>query len=141
MTETMSFLGRGWSFPVTFTQGGKDLLMVNNEAVIEQSLEILLTTEASERLMHPYFGCELSQFVYEGMSSGLIGRIKNVVTNSIVLHEPRIDLIDVKITQDKTNRDLLLINMNYLVRTTNTRSNKVYPFYLKEASFTNGSQQ
>ena len=134
----MSFLGKGWSFPISFTRGGQDIIMVSAEVGIEQSLEILLTTEVSERLMHPYFGCELNQFIYEEITQGLIGSIKNVITNAIVFHEPRIDLIKIEITQDKINRDLLLINITYLVRATNTRSNKVYPFYLKEGSSING---
>ena len=50
--------------------------------------------------------------------------------NRLILWEPRIDLLDVQVTPDPTDRATLLIRIDYRVRATNTRFNLVYPFYL-----------
>lgn len=129
-----SFLGKGWKFPIAFTAGGESVQMSCGQQNIDESLNILLGTEHLERLMRPYFGCSLRQFVYEGITQGTIGRIKDQVTNAIITGEPRIDLSSVKVSQAAGYDSVLLIDVDYVVRATNTRSNKVFPFYLQEQS-------
>ena len=59
-----SFLGRGWSFPPTFSKSTQNLLMTSDEEDIQKSLEILLSTTIGERFLQPAYGCNLENFVF-----------------------------------------------------------------------------
>lgn len=131
METNSSFLGTGWSFPPTFNQDSGTVEMVSDEEDIFQSLEIILSTRPAERIMQPDFGCELSQFVFEEISQGLITAIKGTISDALLYHEPRIDVEEINI--DESEAGLLLINVIYRVRVTNSRFNLVYPFYINEA--------
>ncbi|MDZ8183667.1 MAG: GPW/gp25 family protein [Nostoc sp. ChiSLP02] len=127
-----SFLGTGWSFPPTFNQDTGTVEMVSDEEDIVQSLEIILSTRPAERIMQPDFGCELSQFLFEEISQGLITSIKGTISDALLYHEPRIDVDDINIDESE-EEGLLLISVTYTVRVTNSRFNLVYPFYINEA--------
>ena len=132
MDTNNSFLGTGWSFPPTFNQDTGTVEMVSDEKDIIQSLEIILSTRPAERIMQPDFGCELSQFLFEEISQGLITGIRGIVSDALVYHEPRIDVEEINI-EESEQEGLLLISIIYTVRATNSRYNLVYPFYLNEA--------
>ncbi|MBL1201848.1 MAG: GPW/gp25 family protein [Nostoc sp. GBBB01] len=131
METNNSFLGTGWSFPPTFHQNTGTVEMVSDEKDIIQSLEIILSTRPAERIMQPNFGCELSQFVFEEVTQGLITNIKGTISDALLDHEPRIDVEEIDI--DESEAGLLLISVTYRVRVTNSRFNLVYPFYINEA--------
>lgn len=132
METNSSFLGTGWSFPPTFNQDTGTVEMVSDEEDIVQSLEIILSTRPAERIMQPDFGCELSQFIFEEISQGLITSIKGTISDALLYHEPRIDVEDINVDESE-EEGLLLINVTYTVRVTNSRFNLVYPFYINEA--------
>ena len=131
MTQNSSFLGTGWSFPPTFNQDTGTVEMVSDEEDIVQSLEIILSTRPAERIMQPDFGCELSQFLFEEISQGLITGIKGTISDALLYHESRIDVEDINI-EESEEQGLLLISITYTVRATNSRFNLVYPFYINE---------
>lgn len=138
MSDDASFLGRGWSFPPRFGAGGREVITVSEVEDIEQSLAILLSTRRGERVMLEDFGCELSEFMFEEVSQGLVGQVKSAVEDAVLHHEPRIDLNDVDVSASDTEDGLILIAIDYTVRATNSRYNMVYPFYLNEASSQGG---
>ncbi len=51
--KNADFLGRGWSFPPTFNRYIPGVEMVEKEADVAGSLEILVTTALGERIMLP----------------------------------------------------------------------------------------
>ena len=130
MATDLSFLGTGWSFPPTFNKDTGTVEMVSNESDIRESLEIILSTGPSERIMQLDFGCELSQFMFEEITQSLITRIRGTVSDALLEHEPRIEVDDISVEEGE-EQGLLLIGVSYTVRATNTRSNMVYPFYLE----------
>ena len=130
-----SFLGTGWAFPPVFNRGSGEVELVSNEDDISQSLRIILSTRPGERLMQPDFGCELSQFLFEEIRQGVITSITGVVSDALLYHEPRIKVNRIHVDDSQAAVGLLLINIDYTIRQTNTRSNLVYPFYLQEASY------
>lgn len=134
MKKDNTFLGTGWSFPPTFDRQAKGVEMVSAEVDIKQSLQVLLATAQGERVMRPGFGANLSQYQFEGLSTSFITFLKKRLETAIVVHEPRIDLLDIQISQDAVNQGLMLIELDYKIRSTNTRYNLVYPFYLNEAT-------
>lgn len=134
MADGGSFLGTGWTFPPTFTEGGDDVLLVSGVDDIEQSLAILLATARGERVMQDDFGADLSEFLFGEISRGLMGRVRAVIEDAILHHEPRIALNEVEVSDAEAEAGKLLISIDYTVRATNSRYNMVYPFYLNEAS-------
>ncbi len=129
-----SFLGTGWSFPPSFTSNGNDVLTVSGADDVHQSLDILLSTRLGERVMLENYGCELSDYMFEEVDQGLASNLKRLIETAITRHERRIILDNVEITQSGAINGLLEIHMSYTIRTTNSRYNMVYPFYIKEAT-------
>ncbi len=138
MAGDASFLGTGWSFPPTFAAGGGDVEMVSGTDDIEQSLAILLATRRGERVMQEEFGCDLGEFLFAEISQGTISRLRSVVADAILHHEPRIDLNEIDVSDSQAQAGLLLIRIDYTVRATNSRYNMVYPFHLQEAAAESG---
>lgn len=134
MELTRPFLGRGWSFPPEFDRQAKGVVMLEEEADIQSSLHILLSTRLGERVMLPGYGCNMDSLVFEAMNLTLLTYMKDLVENAILYHEPRIELDKVVIDTTRQNEGLLLIEIRYMVRTTNSRYNYVYPFYLNEGT-------
>lgn len=128
------FLGRGWSFPPAFTKGGADVEMVAGHEDIHQSLQILLTTQLGERIMQDDFGCDLNTILFAEMDQGLVNTVTSLVSDAILYHEPRITLDNLDVSESPNEAGLLLIALEYTVRSTNSRFNMVYPFYINETS-------
>lgn len=127
-----SFLGRGWSFPVSFSKSGH-AKMSEHDGDIEESLRILLNTYPGERTMQPEFGSRLRDYCFEAYSLRTETLIKDEISKSILLNEPRVDVEDIVVEQTDAV-GVLRINIVYVVRSTNSRRNLVFPFYLNEAT-------
>jgi Bacteriophage baseplate protein W len=128
-----AFLGVGWAFP-PYLDVTRVPAMVAYEEDIRQSIMIIMGTEPGERIMRPDFGAGLNRFVFEPANTTTMALIQTRVHDALVDWEPRIEVIEVKVTLDPNERNLLLIEMTYRVRATNTLHNLVYPFYLQEAT-------
>ena len=129
-----TFLGRGWSFPPEFYRGGTEVEMVAAEEDIRQSLLILLSTSTGERTLFSSYGCDLSRYLFEEVDRSLISNLRSAVEHAILMNEPRVQTDGVEVEQHKSESGLLLIVVDYTIRSTNNRYNLVYPFYINEAS-------
>ena len=131
-----SFLGTGWSFPPTFDKDSGSVDLASDIDDIEQSLNILLSTSLGERVMQPKYGCNLNDYIFESLSSGMIGFIKDRVETSILFYEPRIIAEKIEVTED-SSFDLIegrfTISIDYTIPGTNSRFNYVYDYYKNEA--------
>ncbi len=132
MPAPAPFLGTGWGFPPTFLPGSHTVRLVSDVEDIRESLGILLTTSLGERLMHPTYGCDLRRYLFEPVDTTLATRIRDLVETAILYHEPRIRPECVTL-EDRTTEGLLLIHVEYVIRSTNSRHNFVFPFYKAEA--------
>jgi phage baseplate assembly protein W len=132
-----TFLGRGWSFPPTFNANSRSIEMVEDDMDVKQSLQILLSTQLGERILRSDFGCNLTPLLFENVTVTLLTRIREIIKTSILAYEPRIDLINI-FFDDANTAGLLRIEIEYLIRTTNSRQNYVFPFYLEEGTYVNG---
>lgn len=129
-----SFLGSGWGFPPAFSTKSASVRMVAGEEDIDESLRILMATKPKERVMQPAFGCGLQSLVFENIDENSLSLIKDTILRAVLFFEPRIDLEDIEIDKEHSYDGVLYINLIYRVRATNTRSNLVYPFYLREGT-------
>ena len=134
MTLDSSFLGTGWGFPPSFSPSSNAITMVSGKEDIDQSLTILLSTKPNERLMHPDYGCSIHAIVFETLEEVTLTRIRDAVSQAVLLFEPRIDLEKIEFDRSEAERGLLRILLSYRIRETNSRSNLVFPFYLNEGT-------
>jgi uncharacterized protein len=132
--EDRSFLGRGWSFPPTFSKQSGGLIMTADEDDIKKSLEILLSTAIGERFLQPLYGCNLDEYVFEPFNATLSTEIRLTVKDAIEKFEPRLRLLAVRLDTGLMNEGRVDIAVEYEIITTNSRFNLVYPFYINEAN-------
>lgn len=126
---TSGFLGTGWKFPVSLDSG--QIAMAADEESIREAVWVILATARGERPMRPDFGCAIHDLLFAVNSAETTGRVASHVREALLLWEPRIDLEDVDVTSDSQEPSRLLIRIEYVVRSTNSRFNLVYPFYLE----------
>jgi phage baseplate assembly protein W len=134
MEASKSFLGRGWGFPPEFSKTTKAVNMLEDEADINSSLEILLSTKLGERIMVPGYGCNLDEMMFKPLNLTLKTYVIDLIKTAILYHEPRIDVDKINIDPTNETEGVLLIIIDYTIRTTNSRKNMVYPFYKGEGN-------
>ena len=126
------FLGLGWNFPISLDDDtGQVELAPNGEEGIRQSIWMILGTSPGERVMRPDFGCGIHDMVFGVNNAATASAVAGAVREALAVWEPRVDVLDVYALPDRSRPNLLLIEINYQVRSTNSRFNLVYPFYLE----------
>jgi phage baseplate assembly protein W len=121
-------LGVGWAFPVKPVNGSLSFAFYEDD--IERAIPIILLTEPPERPMLPEFGAGLRRFVFEPSSAATWRAMEQAVQRALTDWEPRINVEAVTVTPDAAEPNLLLIEIDFVVRATDTSYNRVYPFYL-----------
>lgn len=134
MTTYNSFLGTGWSFPPEFQKENNGVKMLHDEDDIKSSLEILLSTRLGERIMVPDYGCNLDELLFKPLNITVKTYVIDLIKTAILYHEPRIDARKISIDQSNELNGELLINIEYMIRATNSRKNMVFPFYKGEGT-------
>ena len=83
--------------------------------------------------MQADYGCNINDMIFEPINVTLVTRITERIRRAIIYYEPRIKLERLDVVK---NDEYGIINMvvEYTVRSTNTRNNIVYPYYLTEAT-------
>ena len=84
--------------------------------------------------MQPTYGCALHALVFEVVNEQTLGEIREAIERAILFFEPRIRLDRVAVGTEEVYEGLLRIRVDYIIRSTNTRSNVVYPFYFREGT-------
>ena len=126
-----SFLGNGWSFEVMPDPVTGRIRMCGGEDDIAQAIRLILNTKRGERVMRPDFGCRLCDFAFESFSQSVRSEMKEEIKSALIMHEPRISNIEVTI-DDIAPEGRIVLNISYVVRTTNNPYNLVFPFYIEE---------
>jgi hypothetical protein len=134
MTINKEFLGIGWDFPPEFNKEIKSVKMIEGEVDVKSSLDILLSTRLGERIMVPSYGCNLDELLFKPLNLTLKTYIVDLIKTAILYHEPRIDVNKIEIDPTNELDGVLLINIDYTIRSTNSRKNMVYPFYKGEGN-------
>ena len=123
------FLGQGWRFPLGVDgRGGLGLSRYEND--IEEAIKIILGTAQGERVMRPEFGSSIHEFVFAPNNATTAGLLAFHVNEALARWEPRIDVTEVNVQPDYLEPSRVLIDIDYVVKSTNDEVNMVYPFYL-----------
>ena len=125
-----SILGKGWKFPTVVDMRG-GIALSQYEEKIRESIIIILGTAKGERVMRPDFGCGIHDLVFSVVNSSTLTLIESAVKEALVLWEPRIEVLSVRISKERLKDAILDIVIDYRVRRTNSEFNLVYPFYLQ----------
>lgn len=123
-------LGVGWAFPVR-PVGGR-LTYARHEDDVEQAIGIILETTRRERVMRPDFGTDLRGFVFDSNSPATHRAIEGEVRAALAAWEPRIAVQIVRAYGEAGRSNVVMIEIDYVVRRNNASVNLVYPFYLSE---------
>jgi len=129
MATISDLLGKGWKYPIQLDEQN-EIALAKGEEDIQEAIWIILSTAFGERLMHPDFGCGIHELVFAPNNTGTAGLARFYVEDALTRWEPRIDVEEVEVQMDPAQQELLLISVSYRVRTTDSRFNLVYPFYL-----------
>ncbi len=124
------FLGVGWKFPVRL-DGQGSFALSRYEEDIQESIWIILSTAPGERVMRPDFGCGIHEYVFAPNTTRTAGLVRQKVEEALSRWEPRIELVEVLVQADEDDPSVLLIQITYRARATDSRFNLVYPFYLE----------
>jgi hypothetical protein len=122
-------IGKGWAFPPRLDQRGQ-IALVEGANEIEQAILIILNTSPGQRVMRPEFGCRLQELVFAPNNSLTAGLAERYVREALGRWEPRIDLEEVLVSPDPSNRALLEISVRYRIKAIHSSRSLVYPFYL-----------
>lgn len=133
------FLGRGLKFPLQVDPRTGKIAMVQEEEDIREAIGIILRTSQGERVMRPDFGSDTMEYVFSAPSGTLHHTIANNLSIFIQGQEPRVRDVQAACRQDGLSGDLV-VEVSYTVRSTNSRYNHVYPFYLTEGSEGGGAE-
>jgi uncharacterized protein len=125
------FLGQGFRFPIRINGRG-GLSWSAGEALIAESVWLILATPRRSRVMEPDFGCGAYDYVFAPNNAGTRAMVEGEVTRALVRFEPRIDVLAVRATPQADQPNLLLVEVDYRIRANNAAHNLVYPFYLNE---------
>jgi uncharacterized protein len=128
------FLGRGWSFPPSFSKELLTVEMTEKETDIERTLQILLTTTLGERVMQPKYGCNMEELLFEPLNRTTKTIIIDKIRTSILYFEPRIDAKKIELDMTGELEGKVLIRIEYIIRATNSRFNFVFPYYINEGT-------
>ena len=134
------FLGRGVKFPLQIDPKTGKLAMVSEEEDIREAIGIILRTSLGERVMRPDFGSTVMEYLFQPVTSGMLLQLADDIRQSLFEQEQRIEDIDVICTEHNGSLGGVLVEVSYTVRSTNSRYNHVYPFYLTEGEEGGGAE-
>lgn len=116
-------------FPPQIDPATGRFVTASEEESVKESVYLILMTQRTERFLRPEFGSDLMSYTFMDQNATSIHMMTRSITEQILSQEPRIR--DVSVTADDRSRDgYLLVNIDYVLQSTNQRDNLVFPFYL-----------
>lgn len=129
-----SFLGTGWSFPPEFVLETGTVVMTADEEDVAASLKILLGTAVGERFLNPKYGLDMTEVLFEPLSTTMKTFLQDRIKTTLLIYEPRIDLLDLGLDTTAQYDGKINLVITYQIRGTNSRFNLVYPFYTSDSN-------
>jgi phage baseplate assembly protein W len=84
--------------------------------------------------MLPEYGCDLTELLFSPLDLTLKTFVSDLIRTAILYYEPRINVEKINIDQVNEIEGELLVEIDYVIRATNSRRNIVYPFYRNEGT-------
>jgi uncharacterized protein len=122
------FLGVGWAYPVSVDTHGR-VALARHERDIEQAMRMILLTPKRQRVMRPEFGCQIHDLIFAPNDATTAGLAAYYVEDALNMWEPRIKIQSVDVNPDPDDSSRMLIQVQYLIKTTYDARTLVFPFY------------
>ncbi len=104
-------------------------MMSTEEESVKESIYLILMTQKTERWVRPEFGSSILSYTFMDTSLTRINMMARELEDTILSQEPRISEVEVTV-EPRLSQGCLILNLSYLIATSNTRDNLVFPFYL-----------
>jgi|TARA_B100000085_G_C18368859_1_gene441473 phage baseplate assembly protein W len=82
-----------------------DLIALKNETAIARSIRNIVFTVPGERFFDNNFGSNVSRVLFENVDAISASDIRDEITQSILNYEPRVELVDVRVSPDFDNNE------------------------------------
>lgn len=128
------FIGTGWAFPPSFSAAANYTVDLNSgEENIKQSIDLILQTPRGSRSLLPMYGSNLSNYLFRQINASLEADVIHSVETALLYNEPRIrvEAITTTVSEDASS---IFVNILFIIKSTNSRSNHVYPFCVLEGT-------
>lgn len=89
----------------------KDVMRLQNDRAITQSIKNLVLTNYSERLFQPSIGSNVNRSLFEPSDAFLEDEIENSIRQTVTASEPRVEILDVRAT---VSSDQTTVSVNIL---------------------------
>lgn len=129
--DPKAFLGVGFSFPVQVDENTGRMKTSSYEQDIREAIRLILSTRKGERIRNPEFGCGIHDYAFAALDYTTLSAMKREVETALVMWEPRIENIAVQVNAGEED-GTVLVEIDYVVRSTNNPFNMVFPFYVNE---------
>lgn len=132
--DLYEILGKGWSFPPTFSKTIKGVEIVAKEENVAKSIKIIVLTRLGERFFHPDLGTDINDFVFmRNIDSLDKNKLKKMIEFAIAENEFRVDVDQVDV-QNNRQKNCIEISVAYTIKASNTKYNMVFPFYYEDGA-------
>lgn len=105
-------LGRGIAFPPRIGPDGR-WAWSEGGPNIEESIRIILLTEAGERLMLNTFGTGLRRFLFEPNTPSTRRLMEERISDALRLWEPRITIQTLRVDPDPADEQAVIVTIEY----------------------------
>ena len=113
--------GRGLAFPPHVGADGR-MAWSDGDRNIREAIEIILKTEARERINLPSFGGGLRRFLFEPNTVATRHQIEDRITRALEEWEPRITVTSVEVEEDKRDVQAAIATIHYQLVATRASS-------------------
>lgn len=112
MLDEGKLFGRGIHFPPRINANGRWAWSSGGEN-IRQSIQVILQTEFSERLMIPNFGCGLKNMLFQPNTVKTHSLMEEMITNALTRWERRIKVTSVEVMADPKDVNTAWVTLRY----------------------------
>lgn len=130
--EGCEFLGVGMKFPPQIDPATGRVMTVSEDRSVRESIYLILMTRKTERLVRPWFGSKIDSYVFMDTGYTMLNMVATELHDLIMSQEPRVSDVDIAIEPQLEN-GRLIFNVGFVVASSNTRDNLVFPYYLDAA--------
>ncbi len=106
----------GWRFPVSVDPLLGQIATTDREQTIRQSIIMILSTPKGTRFIHPEFGCDIRNFLFQGADYTTLKQMEHAVIDSLNRWEPRIQDLQVTAVADSENPSRVTIALTYAIK-------------------------
>ncbi len=90
--------------------------MVDEHAVVRQSILLLLSTIPGERVMRPRYGCDLYRLMFSPNDDTTAGLAIHYVRQALLRWEPRVTILKLDAHRDEADPGRLVIRLHYRLK-------------------------